>query len=125
MRISDWSSDVCSSDLLDLAAAVDGRLDEGGQRDIGDLRTPGGGLLARQLGLQGVDVGEQLDPEPLQLGQLLALLVECPTVQAHQLIKSGQRKGTPSDKNSAARPAAVMTCPDRGCANVPSSPGAG
>src|SRR3546814_13753312 len=38
---------------LDLAAAVDGRLDEGGQRDIGDLRTPGGGLLARQLGLQG------------------------------------------------------------------------
>src|SRR3546814_3441596 len=95
MRISDWSSDVCSSDLLDLAAAVDGRLDEGGQRDIGDLRTPGGGLLARQLGLQGVDVGEQLDPEPLQLGQLLALLVECPTVQAHQLIKRGQRKGTP------------------------------
>src|SRR3546814_1995833 len=45
---------------LDLAAAVDGRLDEGGQRDIGDLRTPGGGLLARQLGLRSEEHTSEL-----------------------------------------------------------------
>src|SRR3546814_5559686 len=46
MRISDWSSDVCSSDLL--AALV-------GRRDVGDLRhRRDDGLLERRLRMLAV-----------------------------------------------------------------------
>src|SRR3546814_693888 len=55
---------------LDLAAPVERGLDEGGQRDAGDRRAVGRLLLTRELGLQGLDVIEQLGPEPFQLGQL-------------------------------------------------------
>src|SRR3546814_19090559 len=38
MRISDWSSDVCSSDLLHRPRVRDERLDVGGNLDIGAQR---------------------------------------------------------------------------------------
>src|SRR3546814_9718340 len=41
MRISDWSSDVCSSDLPDLAALI--------QVFRGDAEAPGGNLLDRRV----------------------------------------------------------------------------
>src|SRR3546814_17660261 len=43
MRISDWSSDVCSSDLLSITAASGEQLAASGVRDTGDLAkiTPG------------------------------------------------------------------------------------
>src|SRR3546814_11190352 len=45
MRISDWSSDVCSSDLVD-----DDRFDSGGGRSGGQAHRQGGLSLARQWG---------------------------------------------------------------------------
>src|SRR3546814_4348287 len=45
---------------LDLAAPVERGLGEGGQGDAGDRRAVGRLLLTRELGLQGLDVIEQL-----------------------------------------------------------------
>src|SRR3546814_530776 len=50
MRISDWSSDVCSSDLLDLAAALDhGRT--AGQQSLGALTFHQRAVLLKQFAL--------------------------------------------------------------------------
>src|SRR3546814_14617172 len=68
MRISDWSSDVCSSDLLgrdlahqDVAGAHFGAdvdhagLVEAVQRLFGDVRDVGGDLLRPELGVARLD----------------------------------------------------------------------
>src|SRR3546814_17610733 len=64
MRISDWSSDVCSSDLL--ARQVEGG-ERGGDVHVGDL---GGGLVLHRgedqrddaFGDRGIAVGEEVEP---------------------------------------------------------------
>src|SRR3546814_5370684 len=52
MRISDWSSDVCSSDLI-------AREDEDALRAPGAVAAPGGGSLQRDLGAQRLPAGWQ------------------------------------------------------------------
>src|SRR3546814_9129741 len=59
MRISDWSSDVCSSDLGVLG---DGRIDPGDQDAVaGDVRTGGPHLLAVHHPFVAVMFGSGLD----------------------------------------------------------------
>src|SRR3546814_7678775 len=65
MRISDWSSDVCSSDLYDEPAAIDlavdrfelrrRRLREREDRGFGEAAVPGGDLQRVEQSLDGMD----------------------------------------------------------------------
>src|SRR3546814_14709339 len=57
MRISDWSSDVCSSDLLDLDATIDGTARQGWL----DIRMRPERRNAVKL-LLFLDVGGSMDP---------------------------------------------------------------
>src|SRR3546814_2979005 len=79
VRISDWSSDVCSSDLLAVRAAVDHR----DQR----IFAAGRGIVADRHGKECLDVAIVigLEGERLDLGDLLA---------AEQIgVEAGQRAG--------------------------------
>src|SRR3546814_9931194 len=80
MRISDWSSDVCSSDLVDLA-------------------TPAEKMPQRNLGLEGVLV--QLRDVQEQLDRLVGLFVE----QVVQAAEIGRRQ--PADLGVAVALAAA------------------
>src|SRR3546814_11604688 len=74
MRISDWSSDVCSSDLIDQCAGFDGerraRVDldaglygaRGFQRDLSGLAAGDNGIVER---CSAVDVGRKDQPHLL------------------------------------------------------------
>src|SRR3546814_1841540 len=72
MRISDWSSDVCSSDLAMLAEVLAGRavlLDRAGGRDV-----VGGDLVAEQRQQAGaLDVGDRRrrGAHALEIGRML------------------------------------------------------
>src|SRR3546814_8307077 len=62
MRISDWSSDVCSSDLRDGAELVGGEMGDGGLHALGQQDGDAVSLFDA-LGLQhvGTAVGEALE----------------------------------------------------------------
>src|SRR3546814_4370708 len=53
MRISDWSSDVCSSDLDDLVCAGGAGPGQEGDRDLAVAQVHAGGAHADQRGRQG------------------------------------------------------------------------
>src|SRR3546814_20275263 len=72
MRISDWSSDVCSSDLVDHLEAVE--VEEGERAAV--TVTAGDGQFARHHGIEGAAVG--------QAGQVVA---------ARQLFQLGNAVG--------------------------------
>src|SRR3546814_14625996 len=71
MRISDWSSDVCSSDLIPLGHGLDVRLADRGaavlvaqqvlQQDLHRIGQAGDVELLAQLGQAGVGVGLAVD----------------------------------------------------------------
>src|SRR3546814_19159941 len=63
MRISDWSSDVCSSDLSVVASSIDVKVENWSSQDRIDYSVPGrryivigGNVLARGLTLAGLVV---------------------------------------------------------------------
>src|SRR3546814_1066911 len=65
MRISDWSSDVCSSDLIGQAPAVECLIDPPGQHV--DTVAPGGDIEQRDgiaAGLPSVELGIEGLPGP-------------------------------------------------------------
>src|SRR3546814_1836411 len=71
MRISDWSSDVCSSDLLGIV----GRIDEGAPDDDAVVRAKRGGKHVGALGMAAVIVAGAglafrigLDEEAAEIG---------------------------------------------------------
>src|SRR3546814_13925402 len=76
MRISDWSSDVCSSDLADQCGG--GREADGQAPLAGGQAEPEGDMsLARAAGTERDDILAQLDPfatRPLQHLHLVELL---------------------------------------------------
>src|SRR3546814_4653474 len=92
MRISDWSSDVCSSDLLDLVAQVDAHLGvERGQR-----------LVEQQQARRGGDGAGERDALLLaarELRRVLAALI----VEADEVEQLGDAAG-----DLGARAAAVF-----------------
>src|SRR3546814_1011472 len=56
MRISDWSSDVCSSDLRDRYDAVASRLKLISGMDIAERRLPQDGRMSTRVGGQEMDI---------------------------------------------------------------------
>src|SRR3546814_17760169 len=64
MRISDWSSDVCSSDLLQLSRLLDGGVDKGLDRGLAEEAE----LAPAEASDEALHAGE---PDPLYLDGLL------------------------------------------------------
>src|SRR3546814_13034555 len=85
MRISDWSSDVCSSDLIVLTGAINQRVlvDPAESRGIG---TKGGRNAGRQLIACLAQVFEHARARPIQIGAVIEQHIDVGV--------STERKGT-------------------------------
>src|SRR3546814_1949658 len=87
MRISDWSSDVCSSDLIVLTGAINQRVlvDPAESRGIG---TKGGRNAGRQLIACLAQVFEHARARPIQIGAVIEQHIDVGVAK--------ERKGTHS-----------------------------
>src|SRR3546814_5507808 len=91
MRISDWSSDVCSSDLLDLDA-----------RRLGRRQAAGARLCRRRRSVAAVDLALQVRELPLQALQLVFH-----ALRQHRL--AGEREAPRQQHRQAAGEAAAAS----------------
>src|SRR3546814_3570068 len=74
MRISDWSSDVCSSDLQMLGGGIIWLREERVERQAGGLYAPG----LREIGIDPARLILGLLPDPLAVLRAAADVVRCP-----------------------------------------------
>src|SRR3546814_5881032 len=95
MRISDWSSDVCSSDL-DTAAAV---LDAAQQRSVGDAGRGEDDVALRQIA-QIIDAVEVLD-SPFARARALGVVAENKAALELAADAAQRRGGEPALRRAA------------------------
>src|SRR3546814_11074092 len=96
MRISDWSSDVCSSDLLS-----DGRITDPGEIEpAGGRRRPGGGPITR------LQCEVQILCRPAALADQLQRADEV----AHLVVQEGARLGAHLDRLARTRDGEQIEC---------------
>src|SRR3546814_16002266 len=118
MRISDWSSDVCSSDLLDPAAVT----------IVDPFAAPRAGIaqfasLAEWLGAGGGAEWIMLGMKPQQLGDVANELAEVVTGETHLLsILAGVSLADLAARFPAAR-ARVRILPNLAARTIGSAPG--
>src|SRR3546814_12735447 len=103
MRISDWSSDVCSSDLIDAAQWVDGNVTSGHQSALAkrNLQLPEDCAEAKQAGQIVLD---GLRRSPLFIAAALPLKIFPPLLNSSAGGQAfGDRKGVGEGKRVSVR----------------------